>query len=103
MEKQLVFSGIDFKKTKELFIQARNALKKFKGENAEMIGGTKDKVCIDAAFLSRHEDVLASHGYKKQWKPKRAFNSSCGGSGSKSGAKEEEVIKRKVCQRKRIL
>ena len=22
-----------------------------------MIGGTKDKVCIDAAFLSRHEDV----------------------------------------------
>ena len=50
VEKQLVFSGIDFKKTDELYIQARNALKKFKGENAEMIGGTKDKVCIDAAF-----------------------------------------------------
>ena len=45
-------------------------MKKFKRENAEMIGGTKDKVCIDAAFLSRHEDVLASYGYKKQWKPK---------------------------------
>ena len=50
VEKQLVFSGIDFKKTEELYIQAHNALKKFKGENAEMIGGTKDKACIDAAF-----------------------------------------------------
>ena len=79
MEKQLVFSGIDFKKTEELCIQVRNASKKFKGENAEMIGGTKDKVCTGAAFLSRHEDVLASHDFKKQWKPKRAFNSSyCG-------------------------
>ena len=89
VEKQLLFSGIDFKKTEELYIQARNALKKFKGENAEMIEGTKDKVCIDAAFLSRHEDVVASHGYKKQWKPKRPFNSSYGGSGSKNGDKEE--------------
>ena len=68
-----------------------------------MIGGTKDKVCIDAAFPSRHEDALEPHGYKKQWKPKRAFNSSCGGGGYKNGDKEEEVIKRKVCQRKRIL
>ena len=76
MEKKLVFSGIDFKKTEELYIQARNTLKKFKGENAEMIGGTKDKVCIDAAFLSHYEYVLASHGHKKQWKPNRAFNSS---------------------------
>ena len=66
VEKQLVFSGIDFKKTEELYIQARNASKKFKGGNAEMTGGTKDKVCIDAAFLSWHEDILASHGYKKQ-------------------------------------
>ena len=89
VEKQLVFSGIDFKKTEELYVQARNALKKFKVENAEMIGGTKDKVCIDAAFLSRHEDVLASHGYKKQWKPKRAFNSSYGRGGSKNGDREE--------------
>ena len=103
VKKQLVFSGIDFKKTEELYIQARNALKKFKGENAEMIGGTKDKICIDAAFLSRHEDVLESRGCKKQWKPKRASNSSYGGGGSNNGDKEEEVIKRKVCQRKRIL
>ena len=77
------------KKTEELYVQARNALKKYKGENAEMIGGIKDKVCIDAAFLSRHEDVLASHGYKKQWKPKRALKSSYGGGGSKNGDKEE--------------
>ena len=65
VEKQLVFSEIDLKKTEELYIQVRNALKKFKGDNAEMIGGTKDNVCIDAAFLSQHKDVLASHGYKK--------------------------------------
>ena len=58
MEKQFVFSGIDFKKTEELYVQARNALNKFKGENAEMTGCTKYKVCIDAAFLSQHEDVL---------------------------------------------
>ena len=107
VEKQLVFSGIDFKKTEELYIRARNALKKFKGKSAEMIGATKDKVCIDAAFLSRHEDVLASHGYKKQWKPKRSFNSSYGGGGGalkmEIRKKEEEVIKRNVCQRKRIL
>ena len=89
VEKQLVLSGIDLRKTEELYIQARNALKKFKDENAEMTGGTKDKVCTDAAFLSRHEDVLASHGYKKQWKPKRAFNSSYGGGGSKNEDKEE--------------
>ena len=100
VEKQVVFSGTDFKKTEELYIQACNALKKFKGENAERIGGPKDKVCIDAAFLSRHEDVLASHGYKKQWKPKRAFNSSYGGGGSKNGDKEEEVIKRKSTKEK---
>ena len=89
VEKQLVFCGTYFKKTEELCIRARNALKKFKGGNAEMIGGTKYKVCIDAVFLSRHEDVLTSHGYKKQWKPKRAFNLSSGGGGSKSGDKEE--------------
>ena len=58
VEKQLAFSGIDFKKTEELYVQARNTLKKFKGENAEMIGGTKDEVCIDAAFLSRDENVF---------------------------------------------
>ena len=62
VEKQLAFSGTDFEKSEELYIQAHNALKKFKGENAEMIGGTKDKVCIDAAFLSRHEDLLAPYG-----------------------------------------
>ena len=89
MEKQLVFSGTDFKKTEELYIQACNTLEKFKGENAEMIGGTEEKVCIDAAFLSRHEDVLALHGYKKQWKPKRAFNSGYGGGGYKNGDNEE--------------
>ena len=43
IEKQLVFSGTDFRRTEEFYIQARNVLKKFKGENAEMIGGTKDK------------------------------------------------------------
>ena len=87
--RELVFSGIDFKKTEELYIQARNVLKKFEGENAEMIGGTNKTVYIDATFLSRHEDVLASHGHTKQWKTKRAFNSSYGGGGAKSGDKKE--------------
>ena len=32
---------------------------------------------------------MASHGYQKQWKPKRALNSSYGGGGSKNGDKEE--------------
>ena len=54
-----------------------------------MIEGAEDKVCTDAAFLSRHEDVLASHGNKEQWKPKRAFNSSSGGGGFKSEDMEE--------------
>ena len=54
-----------------------------------MMGDKKDRVCIDAAFLSRHEDVLASHNYKKQWKQKRAFNSSYGGGGPKNGYQEE--------------
>ena len=72
-----------------------------------MIGGTKGKVCTNAAFLSRREDVLASHGYKKQWKPNRAFNSSYSmlevTLKVEIRKKGEEVIKRKVCQRKRIL
>ena len=89
VEKQPVFSGFDLKKTEEHYVKARNALKKFKGKNAEIIGYTKDKVCIDAAFLSRHEAALASHGYKKQWKPNRAFNSSSDGGSSKSGDREE--------------
>ena len=33
---------------------------------------------------------MASHGYKKQWKPKRAFNSSPGGGGFESRDQEEE-------------
>ena len=70
-----------------------------------MIGGTKGKVCTDAAFLSRHEDVLASHGYKKQCKPKRAFDSSYGGGGSKNGDKEEgrRSYKEKILPKKKNL
>ena len=41
VEKQPVFSGTDFKETEKLYIQNHSALKKFKGENAEMIGDTK--------------------------------------------------------------
>ena len=52
VEKQLVFSGTDLKKATKLYIRACNALRKFKGENVEIIEGTKDQVCIDAAFLS---------------------------------------------------
>ena len=57
VEKQLLFSGIYFKKTEELYIQARNALKKFKGENAEMTGGTKTQFVLMTKF------VLMQHFY----------------------------------------
>ena len=67
-----------------------------------MTGGTKDNVCIDSAFLSRHEDVLASHGYKKQ---KEHSIQALVEVDLKVEIrkKEEDVIKRKVCQRRRIL
>ena len=70
VEKQLVFSGIDFKKKKDLYEETRRALVKFKGESAQMIGSDTKENILDAAFLSQHEDVLASYGYKKQFQSK---------------------------------
>ena len=99
-----VFSGIDFKRTEELCIQAHNALKKFKGENAEMIGGTKDNVCIDAAFLSRHEDVLmASHGYRNNGNQRECSIQVMVGVALKMEIrkKEEEVNKEKSLPKKK--
>ena len=65
-ERQLVFTGINFEeaeKKKDLFSQMKNAIKKFKGEQSKIIQGRSEK--IDAAFLSSHEEVLASYGYTK--------------------------------------
>ena len=77
-ERQLVFTGIDFKVAKEsknLFEQMKSAIKKFKGEQSTIIKGGSDR--IDAAFLSQNEEVLAAHGYRK-------FNTSSGGTTKKT-------------------
>ena len=66
IERQLVFTGIDFdsaKTKKDLFDQMKSAIKKFKGEQSRIIQGGSER--IDAAFLSQNEEVLAAHGYKK--------------------------------------
>ena len=68
VEKQLVFTGIDFevaKKDGNLFEQMKISIKKFKGVQSKLFQSPVGAEKIDAAFLSEHEEVLASHGIRK--------------------------------------
>ena len=58
VERQLVFTGIDFKEAKDkknIYDQMQSAIKKFKGEQSKIIQGGGDR--IDSVFLSQNEDI----------------------------------------------
>ena len=79
VERQLVFTGIDFKEAgekKNIFEQMKSAIKKFKGEQSKIIQGGAER--IDSVFLSENEEILAALGYTKKNKKLNPTNARRG-------------------------
>lgn len=66
-ERLLVLTAVDYTKKTTLFTQAKDALKKFKGEQASVnTSGATASIKLEPAFLAENEEALYSAGFMRR-------------------------------------
>ena len=62
-ERLLVLTGMDYNNRDQLYDQAKQSLRKFKGDQVNPISKNSETIKFDPTFLSQHEEALAAAGY----------------------------------------
>ena len=78
-EKMLVLTGMNYANRETLYEEAKQSLKKFKGDITEGSISTAASVKLEPAFLAENEEALLAAGYYKQGQGKRSVRTGRGG------------------------
>ena len=78
-EKMLVLTGMNYANRETLYEEAKQSLKKFKGDITEGSISTAASVKLEPAFLAENEEALLAAGYYKQGQGKRSVRTVRGG------------------------
>ena len=78
-EKMLVLTGMNYANRETLYEEAKQSLKKFKGDITEGSKSTAASVKLEPAFLAENEEALLAAGYYKQGQGKRSVRTGRGG------------------------
>ena len=78
-EKMLVLTGMNYANRETLYEEAKQSLKKFKGDITEGSISTAASVKLEPAFLAENEEALLAAGYDKQGQGKRSVRTGRGG------------------------
>ena len=65
-EIMLVLTGMNYSNKETLYDEAKQSLKKFKGDIAEGSANSSSSIKLETAFLAEHEEALLAAGYIKQ-------------------------------------
>ena len=71
-ERLLVLTGMDYNNRDQLYDQAKQSLRKFKGDQVNPISKNSETIKFDPTFLSQHKETLAAARYI----PHSKFNKS---------------------------
>ena len=75
----LVLTGMNYANRETLYEEAKQSLKKFKGDITEGSISTAASVKLEPAFLAENEEALLAAGYYKQGQGKRSVRTGRGG------------------------
>ena len=65
-EKMLVLTGMNYANKQTLYEEAKQSLKKFKGDIAEGSASMRSSIKLEPAFLAQNEEALLAAGSVKQ-------------------------------------
>ena len=71
-EIMLVLTGMNYSNKETLYDEAKQSLKKFKGDIAEGSTNSSTSIKLEPAFLAEHEEALLAAGYIKQYRGGRS-------------------------------
>ena len=71
-EIMLVLTGMNYSNKETLYDEAKQSLKKFKGDKAEGSANSSTSIKLEPAFLAEHEETLLAAGYIKQYRGGRS-------------------------------
>ena len=88
--------GMDFNKKDDLYEQAKKSLRKFKGDQAYVGGGSKDSniaIKLEPSYLIENEEVLFAAGYQRipqTWRGRGRGRGGRSGRGGRGGFQRNE-------------
>ena len=88
-EKMLVLTGMNYANRETLYEEAKQSLKKFKGDITEGSISTAASVKLEPAFLAENEEALLAAGYYKQGQGKRSGRGGYSRGGGQRGQGQE--------------